>query len=295
MVITVEVLYYPGCSLKNTYPEFEKSTYAACEKLGINLVEIPEWNCCGVVPSLAADNVMRHLGAVRSFINAQEKGKEIGTNVVVTLCSMCYNVLKRVNLILREQEDTLKNVNDFIDDQPDYVPKLEIVHFLNLLKNVGFDKVKERTVIPLRGLKVAPYYGCALLRPDRPEGVPIDDPENPTVIEDLIRSIGAEPVEFPFRTECCGNYHIVFEPSIVEMRTKKIIGSARLGKADVILSPCPLCTYNLQHGNETFDRSEQVPVVFFTQLLALSLGVKSHLSTEIENQILKKIGGEKFV
>jgi len=195
----------------------------------------------------------------------------------------------------RAKVDTLKNVNDFIDDQPDYVPELEIVHFLNLLKNVGFDKVKERIVTPLRGLKVAPYYGCALLRPDRPEGVPIDDPENPTVIEDLIRSIGAEPVEFPFRTECCGNYHIVFEPSIVEMRTKKIIGSARLGKADVILSPCPLCTYNLQHGNEILDRSEQVPVVFFTQLLALSLGVKSHLSTEIQNQIMKKIGGEKFV
>jgi len=288
----VRVLYYPGCSLRNSYPEFEKSTYEVCEKLNIELVEIPDWNCCGVVPSLAADNVMRHIGAIRSFINAQEKGKEIGTNVVVTVCSMCYNVLKRVNLILKEEADTLKNVNDFIDDQPDYVPTLKIVHFFDLLREIGFDKIKEKVSTPLEKLKVATYYGCALLRP---EGVQIDDPENPKVFQDLVISVGAEPVNFPFKIECCGNYHITFEPEIVEMRTRKIIGSARSENTDLILSPCPLCTYNLNHGNETLKEDERVPVVFFTQLLALALGVKSYLPAEIENQILKKIGEEKNV
>lgn len=292
-MIAMEVLYYPGCSLRNTYPEFEKSAYEACGKLGIELVEIPDWSCCGVVPSLATDNVMRHLGAVRSFINAQEKGKEIGTNVIVILCSMCYNVLKRVNLILKEQPNTLENVNNFIDDQPNYVPELKVTHFLTLLKEAGFENLEEKVNKPLTCLKVAPYYGCALLRPDRPEGVPIDDPDNPVILENLVRTIGAEPVHFPFRAECCGNYHIVLEPSIAEMRTRKIIGSAKSERADLILSPCPLCTYNLGRGNESLDKSERIPVVFFTQLLALALGAKSYLPTEIEDQILEKIGGEK--
>ena len=292
-MITMEVLYYPGCSLRNTYPEFEKSTYEACRKLGIELVEIPEWSCCGVVPSLATDNVMRHLGAVRSFVNAQEKGREIGTNIVVILCSMCYNVLKRVNLILKEEPDTLENVNNFIDDQPNYVAELKVMHFLTLLKEAGFENLREKVNKPLRGLKVAPYYGCALLRPDRPKGVPIDNPDNPAVLESFVKSIGAEPVHFPFRAECCGNYHIVLEPSIAEMRTKKIIGSAKSERADLILSPCPLCTYNLGRGNESLDKNGQVPVVFFTQLLALALGAKPYLPTEIEDQILKKIGGGK--
>ena len=292
-MITMEVLYYPGCSLRNTYPEFEKSTYEACRKLGIELVEIPEWSCCGVVPSLATDNVMRHLGAVRSFVNAQEKGKEIGTNIIVILCSMCYNVLKRVNLILKEEPDTLENVNNFIDDQPNYVPELEVMHFLTLLKEAGFENLQEKVNKPLRGLKVAPYYGCALLRPDRPKGVPIDNPDNPVILESFVKSIGAEPVHFPFQAECCGNYHIVLEPSIAEMRTRKIIGSAKSERADLILSPCPLCTYNLGRGNESLDKNGQVPVVFFTQLLALALGAKPYLPTEIEDQILKKIGGGK--
>jgi heterodisulfide reductase subunit B len=289
----MKVLYYPGCSLRNTYPEFEKSTYEACEKLGIDLVEIPEWSCCGVVPSLATDNVMRHLGAIRSFVNAQEKGKEIGTNVTVTLCSMCYNVLKRVNLILKAEQDTLENVNNFIDDQPNYVPELRVVHFLTLLKETGFENLQEKVKKPLRGLKVASYYGCALLRPDRPEGVPIDSPDNPTILEAFVKSVGAEPVHFPFRAECCGNYHIVCKPDISEMRTGKIIGSAKSEGADLILSSCPLCTYNLGHRNERLDKNGQVPVVFLTQLLALALGVKSYLPTEIEDQIMKKIGGEK--
>lgn len=288
----VKVLYYPGCSLRNSYPEFEKSIYEVCEKLGIELEEIPDWNCCGVVPSLAADNVMRHIGAVRSLINAQEKGKQIGTNLVVTVCSMCYNVLKRVNLILKEQEDTLKIVNDFIDDQPGYVPELKIVHFFDLLRDMDFEKLKEKVATPQEGLRVAPYYGCALLRP---KGVSIDDPDNPKIFENLITSIGAEPINFPFKIECCGNYHIVFEPSIVETRTRKIIGSARAEKADLILSSCPLCTYNLRCGNESLKEDERVPVVFFSQLMALALNVKSHLPAEIEDQILKKIGDGKDV
>ncbi|RLG47179.1 MAG: heterodisulfide reductase, subunit B [Thermoproteota archaeon] len=290
-MIEMKVLFYPGCSLKNNYPEFEKSSIEVCKKLGIELLEIPRWTCCGVNFSLATDNVMRHLGAVRSLINAQEKVEEMDAKIVVTACSMCYNVLKRVNLTLKEEPDKLETINSFIDDQPDYVPELKITHLLTLLKEVGFEKVENKVIMPLKGLKVASYYGCALLRPNKPEGIPVDDPENPTILEDLMKSIGAEPVEFPFRTECCGNYHVVFRPDIVEMRTEKIISSAKSRGADVIVTSCPLCLYNLERGNEVLDGRDRIPVVFFTQLMALALGTDSYLNDEIKEKILRKIEG----
>ncbi len=285
----MRVLFYPGCSLKNNYPEFEKSSLEVCKRLGIELLEIPRWTCCGVNFSLATDNVMRHLGAVRSLINAQEKGKEIGTKRVVTACSMCYNVLKRVNLTLREEPDKLDTINAFIDDQPNYVPELEIIHLLTLLKEIGFERVKEKVIRPLKGLRVASYYGCALLRPNKPAGIPVDNSESPTIFEDLMSSIGAEPIDFPFKTECCGNYHVVFRPDIVEMRTGKIIGSARSRGADIIVSTCPLCLYNLKRGNDALEKGERVPIVFFTQLLALALGVNSYLGDEIKQEILRRV------
>ena len=286
----MKVLYYPGCSLKNSYPEFEMSALEACEKLGMELVEIPKWACCGVNPSLASDNIMRHLGAIRSLISAQEKANNLGNMDVVTVCSMCYNVMKRINIILRNEPDTLENVNAFIDDLPDYDVGLRVTHLLTLLEEKGFNSIRERVETPLKGLKVACYYGCALLRPNKPQGIPIDDYERPTILEKLMRSLGSRPVEFQFKAECCGNYHIVLEPEIVEIRTKKILNSARAVNADVVVSSCPLCTYNLEQGKDFLEGDDSVPVVFFTQLLALALGAESHLPAEIEDMISRNIG-----
>ena len=286
----VEVLYYPGCSLKNSYPEFEMSALEACRKLGMKLIEIPKWSCCGVNPSLASDNIMRHLGAIRSLISAREKAENLGTMDVVTVCSMCYNVMKRINLILRDEPDILENVNSFIDDLPDYDVDLRVTHLLTLLEEIGFDSIRKLVENPLKGLKVACYYGCALLRPNKPQGVPIDDYERPTILEKLMKSLGSRPVEFQFKAECCGNYHIVLEPGIVEMRTKKILESARTVNADIIVSSCPHCTYNLEQGKDFLEGDDRVPVVFFTQLLALALGAESHLPAEIEDMISRNIG-----
>lgn len=288
-MIEMDVLYYPGCSLKNTYPEFEESTHEVCDNLGINLIEIQDWQCCGVNFSLAKDNIMRHLGAVRSLISAQEAGRDKGIETVTATCSMCYNVLKRVNLILRDDLEALENVNVFIKDQPDYEPTLNVVHLLTLLKELGFEKIGNKVKRTLHGLNVAAYYGCALLRPNKPAGIPIDKPEHPKILEDLVRALGAETAEFPYKAECCGNYHIVNNLEIVELRTRKIINSARTGKADIIISSCPLCAYNLERGNERLEKSERVSIIFFTQLIALALGLDSHLPNDIKNKILEEI------
>lgn len=272
----MKVGYYPGCSLKNSYPEFEKSTIESCRELGIELEEVPEWNCCGVNFSLS-DNIMRHLGAVRTFLNVQEEMGDVG-NKIVTLCSMCYNVLKRVNVTLKEERDTLENINEFIEDFPDYRAELEIVHILQLLKEeIGFDTLKKKVKNPLEGVKIAPYYGCALLRPD---SVSIDSTENPKILEQFIESLGGEVVEFPFKIECCGNYHAAFRKNIVETRSRRIVDSALSAGADMLISPCPLCTYNLRLGAET--AGKEIPILFFSQILALSLDVEPHLSSEIK-------------
>jgi len=282
------MLYYPGCSLRNSYPEFEKSALETCTRLGIDLAEIPEWNCCGVNFSLS-DNIMRHLGAVRTLISAQEMPDLSGDEKVVALCSMCYNVMKRVNLTLKEDAEALENVNLFIDDEVDYRANLEVIHFLQLLRDdIGFDHLSDCVTVPLKGLKIAPYYGCALIRP---ESIAIDAPENPSIMEEFIRSVGADPVDYPYKTECCGNYHTVMRKEIVELRSKVIVDSAKLAGADLVVSTCPLCTYNLRLGVRALE--EKTPILFFSQILALSLGVNPHLSPEREKNVRELLEGMK--
>jgi heterodisulfide reductase subunit B len=286
VVIVIRVIYYPGCSLRNSYPEFEKSALEVCKKLDIELEEIPEWNCCGVNFSLS-DNIMRHLGAVRTLIDAQEELSSTAGNEITTLCSMCYNVLKRTNIALKTEQDTRENVNDYIDDAPNYKGNLEVSHFLQLLRDkIGFDTIFDKITNPLSDLKIAPYYGCALLRP---EDVAVDKRESPTIIEEFIRAIGATSVDYPYKMECCGNYHAAFRKEIVEIRSKAIVESAVSAGADLIISPCPLCTYNLGLGVENLGKD--VPVLFFTQVLAMALEVDSYLSPEREELVLKNLQG----
>lgn len=278
----MKVNYYPGCSLKNSYPEFEKSAKAVCDVIGVELEEIPEWNCCGVNFSLS-DNIMKHLGAVRTFINTQEEGKgEKGR--ILTLCSMCFNVLKRVNQTLKEERDTLENINDFIEDQPNYKATLDIQHFLPFLQNtIGFDALAEKVSTSLEKFRIAPYYGCALLRPSE---VSVDTAENPKILEKLIKTMGASPIQYPFKIECCGNYHTAFREEIVKTRSKKIVKSALSSGANMIISPCPLCTYNLRLGKKALGK--EIPIVFFTQALAIALDTKPYLSPSIKKEGIMK-------
>jgi len=180
----MKLAYYPGCTLKTKAKNFEDSAIASAKALGIELVELPDWNCCGVVHSLVTDNLIFHLGAIRNLIRVQEMNE----NRVVVLCSMCYNTLKRTNLRIQNSPDELSKVNDFMYlEKEDYKGNVEVVHFLNILKNeIGFDKIKEKVKKPLKNIKIAPYYGCTLLRPKE---VSIDNPENPTVLEEIVEAL----------------------------------------------------------------------------------------------------------
>ena len=267
----MELCYYPGCTLKTTAKNFEIPAIASMEKLGHKMVELPRWNCCGTVHSLAADDLMHQLAPVRTLIRI----KETGANQVVTLCAMCYNTLKQANKIMLEEAEKRDRINNFLDEEKDYIGNVNVLHLLEFLRDeVGFDKIKEKVKRPLNGLKLSSYYGCLLLRP---EGIGIDDIEAPHIIEDLIEALGGETVESPFKAECCGSYHTVDDIEPVIERTNMIIDASYTRGAEAIVVGCPLCFFNLDYRQrdtkERYKDFNSIPVFYFTQLLAIALGL----------------------
>ena len=267
----MKVSYYPGCTLKSNAKNFEESALCALKALGLEVTELDRWNCCGTVYSLATDDLIHHLASIRNLIRV----KEAQTDTVMTLCAMCYNTLKRVNDRVKADPESLAKVHKFMDEEKvAYAGDVKVRHLLELLRDdVKFEAVAKKVRRPLAGLRVASYYGCLLVRP---KGVGLDDMENPTVLDDLARSLGAQPVDFPYKTECCGAYQTVDKPESVADRTYSIIGSAVQRGADVVSVSCPLCAFNLDHRQEDTARKysgfKTIPVLYFTQLMALALG-----------------------
>ena len=267
----MKLRYYPGCTLKTTAKNFELPALAAMKELGFELVELPRWNCCGTVHSLASDDLMHHLAPVRVLIRVRDTGAES----VVTLCAMCYNTLKQANRVLLDNPDKKERINNFLDTEEDYHGDATVLHLLEFLRDeLGFDELKEKVTRPLEGLKLAPYYGCLLLRP---EGIGIDDPESPRVMEDLTRALGGEAVDSPYKIECCGSYHTVDDVAPVVERTRMIISASASRGADAMVVGCPLCFFNLDYRQknvvEKYREFSSMPVLYFTQLLALALEV----------------------
>ncbi len=267
----MELCYYPGCTLKTTATNFEKPAIASIETLGHKMIELTRWNCCGTVHSLAADDLMHHLAPVRTLIRVLETGKDN----VVTLCAMCYNTLKQTNKIILEDDEKRDRINNFLDEEKDYNGNVSVLHLLEFLRDeIGFNEINKKVNRPLKDLKIAPYYGCLLLRP---EGIGIDDIEAPSVMEDLIKSLGGEAVENPFKIECCGSYHTVNNIEPVVERTKMIIDASINRGAEAIVVGCPLCFFNLDYRQKDvktrYKEFNYIPIFYFTQLLAIALGL----------------------
>ena len=258
--------YYPGCTLKNKAKDLDAYARASAVALGFELEEIEEWQCCGGVYPLGTDEIASKLSSVRTLNAAKEKGQDL-----VTLCSACHHVVKRVNDDMRNVEDIRTRANNYMQLEEPYAGETEVLHFLEVLRDrVGFDKLKEKVVNPLKGKKIGAYYGCLLLRPGKVLG--FDNPENPTIIEDFIRAIGATPVVYPYRNECCGGYISLKEKDMAKSMCDKIVDSAAGFGAEMLITACPLCMYNLNKSTQG-----KIPVVYFTELLAEALGVKEEV------------------
>jgi heterodisulfide reductase subunit B len=267
----MKLLYFPGCTLKTSANNLEKSAFAVMESLGHEMVEMEDWTCCGVVATLTDDDLMYHLAPLRSLIHVEDQGE----NKVVTLCDMCCNTLKQTNLRVKENPDDLETLNLFMDRENDYKGTVKVIHFLEFLRDeVGFDVIKKKVKHPLKGMKIMPYYGCMLLRPRE---VAIDDAEEPTILSDLLSTLGAEVVDNPFKIECCGSYHTVENKELVSKRAHRITNFATERGGEAMMLSCPLCKFNLdargKEAEKMFKGYKQIPVYYYTQLIAIALGL----------------------
>ena len=275
--------YYPGCTLKTKAANLDACARESAQVLGFCLEEIEDWQCCGAVYPLGTDEIAPKLSAVRALIAASKKNQPL-----VTLCSACHHVLKRANYDMKNNADMSSKVNNYLEEESLYNGEaeavnseavnsiavnskavnsealhFEVLHFMEVLhKHIGFDKLKEKVVNPLKGRKIGAYYGCMLLRPS--SIMQFDDPENPTIFEEFLRALGAEPVIFPMRNECCGGYISLKEKERSAAMASRIAEDAMRYGAIELISSCPLCLYNVN----------DMPVIYFTEILAEALGVE---------------------
>ena len=273
----MKVSYYPGCTLKSNAKNFEDSALAAMNEFGVEMQELSRWNCCGTVFSLASDDLMHHIAPLRILLRAREEGH----TTLITLCSMCYHTLKLSNIRMQENPEELKKINEVLyKEKIIYDGKTEVHHLLKFLKDkIGFEKVKEKIKVDLSAVKIAPYYGCLLLRPKE---ISIDPSmENPVIMSEFIEAVGSKAVTFSHQTECCGAYLTVTEKELVTERSYEILQSARRAGADLIMTSCPLCQFNLDDRQKEIKKKypefESMPVIYFTQLLALAMGLEKKL------------------
>lgn len=259
----MRVSYFPGCTLKNKAKDLDLYAYKSAEALGVTLEEIENWQCCGGVFTTSNDEVATKLSSVRALKEAYIKEQPL-----VTVCSACHNVIKQTNYAVLNDKEFCNKVNNYMSDEDGYFGETEIYHYLEMLRDlVGFDKLKEKVVNPLSGKRIAAYYGCLLLRPG--SVMKMDDPENPTIMEDFIRALGAEPVIYSKRNECCGGYVTLESPELSKKSSNAVIENAKVQGAEMLITACPLCKYNL------IKNGADIPVVYFTELLAEALGVKN--------------------
>ena len=265
----MDYLYFPGCTLYTQAKSFDQTARSCSKLLGFELKELPNWTCCGATFPLATDNIMALLPPSRMLANAREQG-----TALTTLCAICFNVIKRTNRLIQGDGEKRDKINNFLEKN--YQGDLRIVHYLEILKrDLGFTALKERVKKPLGGLNAAAYYGCMLLRPF--EEMEFDDKESPTLFEDLLEALGANAVEFPYKIECCGSFQSVGSPEVATECAYKILGSAIKNGAEVIVSTCPMCTFNIDHKQSDIKQKyldfKTVPVLYFTQLLGIAMGL----------------------
>ena len=255
--------YYPGCTLSTKAKKLDRAARRAAEALGFPLVELPEWQCCGAVYPMAPDAIAERLSAVRALAAAKANG-----GVLVTLCSACHHVLKRVNHDMATKPEIAAKVNAYLQLEEPYQGETKVLHYLEVLRDeIGWETIAKQIKNPLKGHVVGCYYGCMLLRPG--QVMAMDDPERPKILEDFIKALGAKPVEYSLRNECCAGYLAVTNKELCQRMVGEIKGNAASCGAQELITACPLCAYNLvANGAEG-----TLPVQYFTELLAEALGV----------------------
>jgi len=262
--------YFPGCSLKGTGKAYEESLLPVLQALGVELEELDDWNCCGATAYMAVDEAKACILASRNLAIAEKMGHQ----ELMAPCSACYLVLNKTKKYLKESPAVHRVVQEALQSGGlSYSGNVPIRHPLDVLVNtIGLDAIKKRVKRPLKGLKVAPYYGCQIVRPY----ATFDSAENPTTMDRLLEALGASVVRFPLKTRCCGASLTGTLPEPGLLCTYIILKEAIKRGADVIATVCPLCQFNLDgYHDKIAAKWEPVPIptLYFSQLMGLAFGL----------------------
>lgn len=257
--------YYPGCSLHSTAKEYEDSTLAVCEELGIELQEIPDWNCCGATSAHATNRELGFALPLRDLAQAESMGLD-----VVAPCAACFSRLKAADHAANDNPELIQSVA--AKSGLKYEGRVKVLSLLEAIAAIPADEIKSHVKRELTGLKPACYYGCLLTRP--PKVAAFDCPEHPTSMEGIMTAIGAEPVEWPYKNECCGASLALSRSDIVVKLTRDILSMAKRSGANCIVAACPLCQANLDtrqaQAEAKYGEQFGLPVFYFTQLMGYS-------------------------
>ena len=252
--------YYPGCSLEATAREYNLSMQETAKLLDVELVELHDWNCCGASSGHCTNYELSLALPARNLAIAEKAGLNISV-----ACAACFLRFKQTNHDLRK-DDALRQRIEKIIEMP-YSGKVDVKHLLEVfVKEVGLEEVSKRVKKPLKGLKLAAYYGCYLVRP--PEVMQFDDHEAPMMLDNLLAAIGVTPVEYTHKVECCGGSLLLARVDVVQKLVDDICQAALDAGAVGIVTACPLCMANL----DTRQPKTKVPILHFSELMGIALG-----------------------
>lgn len=264
--------YFPGCSSSDGGAmAYGWSTQAVAKALDVELIELDDWNCCGSTPYTSVDELASYCISARNLALAEKRGLDL-----VTPCSSCYVILNRTNHSLKEYPKLKAKVTEALAaGGMEYQGKVTVRHILDVFANdIGTQAIASKVKRNFKGLKVAPYYGCQVVRP----GPSFDSPEYPESLDRLIESLGAEAVSFPLKARCCGGSLIISEEDLAVGLMHKLLDNAASNGAECIATVCPLCQTNLEvyqnRVNKKFKTDFNIPVLFFTQLMGIALGIE---------------------
>jgi heterodisulfide reductase subunit B len=262
--------YFPGCSLEKMALSYHQSAMQTTNAVGVEMKEIEDWNCCGATTYFHVDELLAYTLVARNLAMAEKAGHDL-----VAPCSACYKNTYFTSKYLKEDKDLSDHINYALEqDNLKYSGSIEVKHLMEVFVNdVGLEEIKERTTKPLAGLRVAPYYGCQIVRPKKDH----EDVENPRFFEELVSSIGADPVDFAYRLRCCGGSLIITSREAALTLVRNLLQNAVDSDADVIATACPLCQTNLEvyqmQVNQEFDTNFSIPIMYFTQLMGIAMGL----------------------
>ncbi len=260
--------YFPGCSLSSSASDYHLSLNYVMKALGIDLVEVRDWVCCGASSAHATSHLLSIALPVLNLSHAEKDGFD----KLIAPCPTCLSRFKTANAELERDDDLRKKIHEIFDDQ--YQGKVKACHPLQVFLEIGFDKIRERIRKKMKGLKVACYYGCTLTRP--PHTAQFDNVEDPQSMDDIVRALGGETIDWSYKTECCGASMTFTRSDIVLKLSNDLLREAKEAGADAIAVACPLCQANLdaRQGQigEAYQAHYEIPILYFTQLMGLAFG-----------------------